>query len=1065
MTAPQPFSAEPVLAGLTPFQRNTVAHIIDRFYGAREASRFLVADETGLGKTIVARGVIARAIEELEKDDSVDRIDVVYVCSNGDLAHQNLGKLNVTGDSHHAFASRLTLLAKHSRHLRPATGRGLTKPVNLVSFTPGTSFERGWRSGKAEERAMLYLLLEDEIGLRPQPARAKRALRILQGSVGTPERFGDHYVEGLRAELAGDVDETVRSAFLRAARRPDADGSSLVGRFEELLEAPDVPWDRVWSLVGAMRSTLARESVQLLEPDLVILDEFQRFRHLLDEETEAGELAHHLFDHGSADDGTGLPVAKTLLLSATPYKPFTYAEEDEDHHKDFMQVVRWLARWGDDDPADRIDAALARYRETVVAGLPAAQRTSGLRADLLRVMTRTERPRLLAQAMGGEHVARIEDVSADSLLGFVALKDLARAVDAPLSVEYWKSSPYFANFMDGYKVADKVREALKDPEREFRVKGLLGRTRHLDLERLRDLRPLDPDMGNSRLRWLREQTLDDGWWRLLWLPPTLSYLTPGGPYRDANASTMTKRLVFSSWTATPTAVAALLSYEADRLAAGDAWADRTREERETDRRSRRGRLAYRVDRTADDRPAAMAHLALFWPMPGLARLGDPLVQRRTRDSAVGQDTMVDAVRGLLGSHRHDAASAKEASHWFEAFARDDSLPEGIARAGDPLRAVVAALAGHDDPDDPDVLLSRHVKLALACRSMPQDRNVSEGTLTSLAEVAAHSPANIAYRALQRISAACDNVTPEGIWTAAAHLASSLRTLFAKPETTLLLDQVTPDAVYWRSVLRYCAWGNLQSVMDEYLHHLMVAQGTPTLDDQRLLDIARTAGEAIALRPARLEIFDPADPESRPTLTSHFALRYGGRSQEQDSARLPQVRQAFNSPFRPFVLASTSVGQEGIDFHWWCHAIVHWNTPASPIDFEQREGRIDRYDGHAVRRNIAQQHADEILRSTDPDPWDAAYRIAADAADARLGAFAPHWVYLGDAKIQRHVAPFALSSDETRLARLKKDVAVYRLTFGQPRQEDMLELLKQQYPELSAEDVEGMRVDLSAPGLP
>ena len=35
------------------------------------------------------------------------------------------------------------------------------------------------------------------------------------------------------------------------------------------------------------------------------------------------------------------------------------------------------------------------------------------------------------------------------------------------------------------------------------------------------------------------------------------------------------------------------------------------------------------------------------------------------------------------------------------------------------------------------------------------------------------------------------------------------------------------------------------------------------------------------------------------------------------ARLPEVREAFNSPFQPFVLATTSVGQEGIDFHWWC----------------------------------------------------------------------------------------------------------------------------------------------------
>jgi hypothetical protein len=71
-------------------------------------------------------------------------------------------------------------------------------------------------------------------------------------------------------------------------------------------------------LTGDLRRLLARASVRALEPDLVILDEFQRFRQLLATDTPAGELAAHLFMQ---------PDARVLLLSATPYKPFTYAEE------------------------------------------------------------------------------------------------------------------------------------------------------------------------------------------------------------------------------------------------------------------------------------------------------------------------------------------------------------------------------------------------------------------------------------------------------------------------------------------------------------------------------------------------------------------------------------------------------------------------------------------------------------------------------------------------------------------------------------------------------------------
>ena len=47
----------------------------------------------------------------------------------------------------------------------------------------------------------------------------------------------------------------------------------------------------------------------------------------------------------------------------------------------------------------------------------------------------------------------------------------------------------------------------------------------------------------------------------------------------------------------------------------------------------------------------------------------------------------------------------------------------------------------------------------------------------------------------------------------------------------------------------------------------------------------------------------------------YALRYGEARPETevDEIRADQIRSAFNSPFRPFVLATTSIGQEGLDF--------------------------------------------------------------------------------------------------------------------------------------------------------
>ena len=102
-----------------------------------------------------------------------------------------------------------------------------------------------------------------------------------------------------------------------------------------------------------------------------------------------------------------------------------------------------------------------------------------------------------------------------------------------------------------------------------------------------------------------------------------------------------------------------------------------------------------------------------------------------------------------------------------------------------------------------------------------------------------------------------------------------------------------------------------------------------------------------------------------------------------------------SPFRPFVLASTSVGQEGLDFHTWCHRVVHWNLPSNPVDLEQREGRIHRYKGHAVRKNIAERFGLRSLLEWDNkgDPWVFMFDRAVEARAPGMNDIVPYWVCL------------------------------------------------------------------------
>ena len=78
---------------LKDFQLATVRRVADQF--RKGHNRILVADEVGLGKTMVAKGVIVEMarIRMLEEND--DEFKVIYVCSNQNIANQNISKLNI----------------------------------------------------------------------------------------------------------------------------------------------------------------------------------------------------------------------------------------------------------------------------------------------------------------------------------------------------------------------------------------------------------------------------------------------------------------------------------------------------------------------------------------------------------------------------------------------------------------------------------------------------------------------------------------------------------------------------------------------------------------------------------------------------------------------------------------------------------------------------------------------------------------------------------------------------------------------------------------------------------
>jgi hypothetical protein len=54
---------------------------------------------------------------------------------------------------------------------------------------------------------------------------------------------------------------------------------------------------------------------------------------------------------------------------------------------------------------------------------------------------------------------------------------------------------------------------------------------------------------------------------------------------------------------------------------------------------------------------------------------------------------------------------------------------------------------------------------------------------------------------------------------------------------------------------------------------------------------------------------------------------------------------------------------------------------------------------------------------------------------------PYWIYEGSVRVERRVPILPFSREVTRLAWLKRSLTVYRLAFGQPRQDDLLEYLQ------------------------
>ena len=312
----------------------------------------------------------------------------------------------------------------------------------------------------------------------------------------------------------------------------------------------------------------------------------------------------------------------------------------------------------------------------------------------------------------------------------------------------------------------------------------------------------------------------------------------------------------------------------------------------------------------------------------------------------------------------------------------------------------------------------------------------------LARLAIASPAMCLYRAFVKAG------IEEGIAKEKSKdVAKKFVNMFNREDATDALGVLYPDRkmkkkeLYYQKVLDYCVKGNLQAVLDEYVFTL-------SENKENILDAIRDAFlDAAPTDIKTRESLDDGRINNR--LRMHFAAGYYHTKIDDKSVnRTTNVRNAFNSPFRPFVLASTSIGQEGLDFHTYCRKIVHWNLPHNPVDLEQREGRINRYMCLAIRQNLAKWAMDNRIPVDEEDGvWQSIIKGAKKRWKADKSGLVPYWVlpenfpYYEDLKIERIVPMYPHSTDMAKYKRLKQVLLFYRLTLGQPRQEELIDMFR------------------------
>lgn len=1103
------------LEGLKDFQAKTVDYVFEQLY-VKGRSKMLIADEVGLGKTIVAKGIIAKAFGQFTPAPTKNVFNVIYICSNQALARQNLKKLNFSGNElatdYSEDDDRLTGLAYISAKEEKQF------PFRIKAFTPATSFDDKTHAGKADERILLYRLLYSYSDLKPHGNSLKWILkgnrRIKDENWETRIQDAEDLEKGIDIYRLKKIRPKVYSEFKKALSKSvnpsnlprsfNAAGLSNPVKYRTLLiklcqlgirKNNYYNYDFCKELISSLRFLLSRVCIEFLQADIFILDEFQRYKKLIDKTGEnnaddnekispATQLARDIFQ---------FEHSKILMLSATPFKPYTNDFDElngEEHYSEFITVLKFLMSDKTDEFWEKYEHdrktlfGYLRHPDTLEGNLPEAlslknklealYRTSIVRTE--KLLASNDRDALI------KHVNKPISIQPEDISDFVVLDQITLLLNKnhktslSIPLEYVKSCPFALSFLDNYQHKEKIRHLILD---DVELQQLVKKTKHgwVSLADINAYKPLIPprakSLPNAKLRLLLDETVHNNGWKYLWIPPSIPYYESTGAYQGSWG--YSKTLIFSSWKLVPRMVASLVSYEAERLSIGNPQSIPEREKKEKKkpyyfqkRRSPRPQFTFKVLKEEQD-PQQMNNFILSYPCLFLAELYDPAqnvhdkkplheIKAELKSKLIAKFNKLDLNQYVTGDGDWQKWYWLAPLFLDKANSEIQAISEWITNGTPGSDLSIDAENFNPDTPDREESIGRTTHFEHARAAYVESNAVAAGKLNPsqldticehLVELTIGSPAICFLRSLRRYKG-----LSKDLLDAAFNVSSAFLTMFNKPESIAIVRLHTKEGNYWERALRYMIEGNVQAMLDEFVYLLINGENI-----QSTTELSEFISDILSVRTATSDIEDystfidnirngRANLKSiKKSMRSHYAVDFGTQkvNTAKGAGRQINIRQAFNSPFRPFVLASTSIGQEGLDFHLYCKKIFHWNLPSNPIDFEQREGRINRFQGLVIRLNLASKYKDKIAYNDESNnAWKELFKHAEkEKEQAKFSCdLVPFWhtETLNDIKIERFVPLYPFSSDKVKFSNLIKILTFYRLTFGQPRQEELIDAL-------------------------